>query len=100
MHYHVSLERAHLAVNRSANGQASRSTHNPFHIGLKLNVNTKVTCPLHQLIDEIGVKASEWTGTAVENRDARAGSRGDMRKFEGDVPAPNKHDARGQFVEF
>src|SRR5437899_225350 len=56
MHYHVSLERAHLAVNRSSDGQAARSTHNPFHIGLKLNVNTKVACPLYQLIDEIGSK--------------------------------------------
>src|SRR3989441_6899203 len=82
MHHHVSLERAHLAVNRSSDGQAARSTHNPFHIGLKLNVNTKVACPLYQLIDEIGVKASEGTGTSVENRDMRAGSRGDVRSEE------------------
>src|SRR2546425_898764 len=81
MHHHVSLERAHLAVDRSANGQATGSICNPFRLDLKLNVNTKVACPLHQLIDEIGVKASEWTGTSVENRDMRAGSRGDVRKL-------------------
>src|SRR2546428_12693088 len=62
MHHHVSLERAHLAVNRSSDGQAARSTHNPFHIGLKLNVNTKVACPLRSEERRVGKECrSRWS---------------------------------------
>src|SRR5713226_7051576 len=72
MDHHVRLECALLTRSGGANNQLTRPFLNAYDFGAELNINPKLTSMLHNLIDQVRVKACEGAQSTMCDGDLRS----------------------------
>ena len=57
-------------------------------------LDPRLSAPLDQELDQVGVEPLEWTGSAVDDDRGTAGTRADVGELEGDEATPDEQDPR------
>lgn len=67
---------------------------------VELDVDTRISAYAQQLVDQIGIKALQWSGATMKYWNLRAYLKCDMSKFKRNIPAFNKQYPGRELLEF
>src|SRR5206468_2146494 len=92
---HVDFEPSFRAALGGAHHEPLGVHRDAADLGVQLDADPDVSRALHEHVDQVRVEGFQWTAAAMDDRDARAGARGDVSELERDVAtADERHPSR------